>query len=353
MYRFLILIMLIIASNISEAQVFFKSKDFQIAKKDLYLTGNCKVAKDRLRLTAAEPNQSGSCWFNQKVGLKNGFETEFTFEINGNDTQEKGGDGFAFVLQNQSTNTSASTGDGLGYQKIPNAIVIEFDTHKDADDKTRNQVALMEYDAEKKQYNRKSTVHEIPELNDGKPHFARIEYRAGWLHFFLDSYIFPVLSSKIDVSGILKAENAWIGFTAATGKAYSNHDILAWTINEAPDKPKDIDEKKVEVKNIKTIKVATRNLEIKIWDHNKIDGDMVSLKINDKWLLSNYTLKKEPIKLEYTLTGFAANLVIYAHNLGAVPPNTATIEIWDGKEMHIVKLESNFETSQAITIQMK
>jgi hypothetical protein len=57
--------------------------------------------------------------------------------------------------------------------------------------------------------------------------------------------------------------------------------------------------------------------------------------------------------LEYTLTGFSANLVIYAHNLGTVPPNTATIEIWDGKEMHIEKLESNFETSQAITIQMK
>jgi hypothetical protein len=353
MYRIPLFFLLLFSKNVVSAQIFFKSKDFQIAKKDLFMSGSCSVTSDRLRLTPAKANQSGSCWFNQKVGLKNGFETEFTFQINGNDTKENGGDGFAFVLQNQSTNTAASTGDGLGYQKIPNAVVIEFDTHKDADDKTRNQVALMEYDASKKEYTRKSTVHEIPELNDGKPHFARIEYRAGWLHFFLDSYIFPVLSSKIDISSILKAETAWIGFTASTSSAYSNHDILAWNINEAPDKPKDIDEKKVEVKTIKTIKVATRNLEFKVWDHNKIDGDMISIKINDKWLLSNYTLKKEPIKLEYTLTGFSANLVIYAHNLGTVPPNTATIEIWDGKEMHIEKLESNFETSQAITIQMK
>ncbi len=353
MYRIFLVACFLLSMNQSKAQIFFKSKDFQIAKKDLFISGQSSVVKERLRLTSAAANQSGACWFNQKIGIKNGFETEFTFEINSNDAKEKGGDGFAFVLHNQGTNTPASIGDGLGYQKIMNAIVIEFDTHKDDDDKTRNQVALMEFDGNTKRYTRKSTVHEIPELNDGKSHFARIEYRNGWLHFFLDSYIFPVLSSKIDISDILKAETAWIGFTASTSNAYSNHDILSWNINEAPDKPKDIDEKKVEVKTIKTIKVETRNLEIKIWDHNKIDGDMVSIKINDKWLLSNYTLKKEPLKIDYTLTGFSANLVIYAHNLGTVPPNTATIEIWDGKELHTVKLESNFETSQAITLQMK
>ncbi len=353
MYKIFIISFLFIFINKIDAQIYFKTQDFGISKNEMYMNGDCAVADKRLRISPSKPNQSGACWFNKKMGLKNGFETEFTFLINGNDTKENGGDGFTFVLQNQGTNTARAEGDAIGYQKIKNAIVFEFDTHKDADDKTRNQVALMEYIAGKNTYERKSTVHEIPELNDGKEHFARIEYRDGWLHFFLDSYIFPVLSSRIDLISVLGVDQTWIGFTAASGKAYSNHDILAWTIKENPDKPKDIDEKKVEVKSIKTIKVATRKLEIKVWDHNKIDGDIVSLKINDKWLLSNYTLKKEPIKVDYTFTGFTANLILYAHNLGEVPPNTATIEIWDGKEMHVVKLESNFETSQAITIQMK
>ncbi len=332
------------------AQVLFKTNEFNISKKELFLANDCVVKDKRLRLTAAKPQQSGACWYQKKVNIETGFETEFTFLLSDNDTKEKGGDGFAFVIHHQPTATARAEGDAIGYKKIENAVVLEFDTHIDKDDKSRNQVALMEYMPQSKTYERLATVHDIPELNDGKEHFARVEYRDGWLQFYIDSYSFPVLSTKINIATEIGAKEAYLGFTAATGNAYSNHDILGWTIKQDIAAPTEINVAKIKVETTRTIKVKTRQLDINVWDHNQIDGDMISLKINDQWLLTKYVLKKTPLGVTYTLTGHNAQLILYAHNLGTTPPNTATVEIFDGKERHTFKLEANFETSQAINI---
>lgn len=337
-------------SHFLSAQVLFKTNDFQVSRKELSLNGNCSIVDKQLRLAPAQVGQRGSAWFNQKLALKNGFETEFSFLLSGNDAAEKGGDGFTFIIQNSGLSALGNTGDDIGYKSIPHAVVFEFDTHIDADDKTRNQVALMEYDPVKNTYSRRATVHEIPELNDGQEHFARIEYKEGRLVFFLDSYLFPVLSCKIDIEKEIQSPDGWVGFTSATGKAYTNHDILSWSLTELPPPP-EIKTENIQVVNTKVIKVKSRKLVIKVWDHNKIDGDIVSLKLDDKWLLTNYTLRREPKVLEYTLTGFKCDLVLYANNLGTVPPNTATIEIDDGHQKQPIKLESDMNTSEAVTLQ--
>jgi Bacterial lectin len=321
--------------SVTSAQVLFKANDFNISKKELFLANDCVVKDKRLRLTPAKPQQSGACWYQKKVNIETGFETEFTFLLSENDEKEKGGDGFAFVIHNQPLATPRATGDEIGYKKI---------------DKSRNQVALMEYFPQTNSYERLATVHDIPELNDGKEHFARVEYRDGWLQFYIDSYSFPVLSTKVNLAAEIGAKEGYLGFAASTSNAYSNHDILGWTIKQDIAAPKEINVAKIKVETTRTLKVKTRQLDINVWDHNQIDGDMISLKVNDQWLLTKYVLKKTPLGVTYTLTGHNAQLILYAHNLGTTPPNTATIEIFDGKERHTFKLEANFETSQAINI---
>ncbi len=338
----------------SAGQVLFRTNNFNVLRKDLSLPGNAAVVDTILRLTPARQRQQGACWYKKrKLDLSRGFETEFTFRIHGNDGVRNGGDGFAFVIHNQGVESLGGDGDNIGYKNIPNALVIEFDTHKDADDKTRNQVALMHYDPVRNTYTREATVHEIRELNNGKEHFARIEYKDGMLTFYMDSYLFPVLSFRIDIAERIHAadQKAWIGFTAATGEAYSYHDIISWSLGEFLPPPPDIKEDKIQVLEGQVVEVKSRHLTISVWDHNKIDGDIISLKVNDKYILTNFKLEAIKKRINYRLTGFRAPLILYAHNLGDIPPNTAAIEIDDGIQKQVIKLKASLQESESLILQ--
>lgn len=338
----------------AQAQAFFKTNDFKVLAEDLNMNGSAAVIDDILRLTPARQNQRASCWYNRrKIDLNKGFETEFTFKIHANDAANGGGDGFAFVLHNQGLSAIGGIGNELGYKSIPNAVVIEFDTHIDEGDKTRNQVALMRYNQKTGSYDREATVHEIRELNNGQEHFARIEYKEGFLTFYMDSYLFPVLSYKIDIAERIGAsdEKAIIGFTSSTGEAYSHHDILSWSLGEFLPPPEDIKEAEVQVLDGEVIEVKSRNLVISVWDHNRIDDDVISLKVNDKYILTKFTLGAIRKSINYRLTGFRAQLILYAHNLGEIPPNTAAIEIDDGVDKHIIKLKATLQQSESLILQ--
>jgi uncharacterized ubiquitin-like protein YukD len=101
------------------------------------------------------------------------------------------------------------------------------------------------------------------------------------------------------------------------------------------------------------IKVHSPNLTIKIYDHQIVDGDIVSLYLNDKWIVENYTLKKEYLELKITVDEGDNSLILYAINLGRYKPNTAAIIINDGVKDHTVILESDLEESGTLEIKYK
>jgi Bacterial lectin len=83
----------------------------------LTLNGSAARSGNVLRLTPANVGQAGSAWFNTAQPLQQGFTTKFDFQVNG------GGDGFAFVIQNQPItesqpnplNALGAGAGGLGY----------------------------------------------------------------------------------------------------------------------------------------------------------------------------------------------------------------------------------------------
>ena len=336
---------------IATSQSVIQIDDFSASTEDLHLIGETLVKDDYLRLTPTKTAIAGACWLKkEKIDLSRGFETEFEFRVVEPDLTNGVGDGFAFVIQNDSESALGGTGDGLGYHGIKNALVLEFDTYNNKEGSS-NHIDIAYYEAGKEEFRRHATVHAIPEITDGKPHFARVHYREGFLTLFMDSYIFPVLSSKLNIESIINTEDnrAWIGFTAATSKAAASHDLMKWSVNYYLPPP-DIDEEKVEVKVSQEVAVKTRKVKIRVKDYNKIDGDVISLKFGDKWVLTEYKLGKDPHEIEVTLTGFATKLVMFANNVGAVPPNTASITIDDGVEVQVIKLKSDLESSEAIEL---
>lgn len=336
-----------------EAQEFlFQINDFKASDQSINLRGGCSVTEGKLRLTSDKPNQAGACWYKtRKIDFTDGFESEFTFLISKDVTGVPPGDGFAFVIQSQSPELTGGIGDDIGYKKIPFAVALEFDI-KDDDEGSRNHINLSFYNPETKSYRQYATVHEIPEITDGKPHFTRVIYRDGRLQIYLDSYLFPVLSVKLDVAAKINSPDhtAWLGFTASTSDFHAHHDLLSWSVKELVPKPADIAINSIVVLEKGSLQVKNRKLTINVWDHNTIDGDIISLKLGEEWILAEYELTAKKKEIHLILTGFGQDLVLYAHNIGMVPPNTASISVFDGLTTQRVSLESNMEKSEAIKI---
>ncbi|MEP6648229.1 MAG: L-type lectin-domain containing protein [Saprospiraceae bacterium] len=330
----------------------FQINDFKAFSGNVNLDGSAAIVGERLRLTTDKPMQTGACWYAaKKIDFTEGFETEFTFLISSDSSKELPGDGFAFVIQAQSPNITGGTGDDIGYKGIPYGVALEFDT-KDDNEGSRNHVNLSFYNPETKTYRKYATVHEIPEITDGSSHFTRIIYKDGRLQVYLDSYLFPILSVKLDVAEKINSPDhtGWLGFTAATSDQHSYQDLLSWSTKELEGPPKGIITDSVFVKEKGTIEVKGRKLAISVWDYNTIDGDIISLKLGDDWLLTNYQLTGDKFVVQAVLSGFAEDLILYAQNEGMVPPNTAAISVYDGSTTQQVKLESNMKTSEALKI---
>ena len=115
------------------------------------------------------------------------------------------------------------------------------------------------------------------------------------------------------------------------------------------EKIKDVNGRKTET--VETILVKNKKITIKIWDDDKVDGDVVSLNLNGIWILKNYRLKKHVKNILIDLPLDSNELILYAENLGRMPPNTAAISIWNGKEeIKSMVLNSDTGKSEAIKI---
>jgi len=98
------------------------------------------------------------------------------------------------------------------------------------------------------------------------------------------------------------------------------------------------------------IKVQSSTVKIQIWDHQSVDGDRVSLVLNDEWILENYTLEKEPFEMVVELIEGVNTFVLHALNLGKIRPNTAAILVIEGDKEHKLTLQSNMDKSGTLQI---
>lgn len=105
------------------------------------------------------------------------------------------------------------------------------------------------------------------------------------------------------------------------------------------------------VKKQGDVKVASRNITLSVYDHGAFDKDTISLNVNGNWVLQNYCLRKKPKTLTIELDPGQANyIILYAHNLGSLPPNTASLVISDGITRKRHKLESDMKSCGTINL---
>lgn len=100
---------------------------------------------------------------------------------------------------------------------------------------------------------------------------------------------------------------------------------------------------------LQTVNVENATVKIELYDNGDIDGDSVSLFYNGKVLLAHKKLTTQPIVLDLPVNNDDINeLVMYADNLGTIPPNTALMIVTDGNKRYEVRVTSDLKKSGTI-----
>ncbi|MGD1073047.1 MAG: YDG domain-containing protein [Bryobacteraceae bacterium] len=198
-----------------------------------------------LQLTNAT-TETASAWLGTAIPVNSAFTTTFQFQITPAATSANSiGDGFAFVIQAAQTGnaTLGTTGMGayIGYAGIPNSIAVEFDTYQNTPlgDPAGSHIGIQSLGM---QPNTSDHTNAAANLGgpvqvgfaDGNPHSATITYNGTTLSVFVDGNPVPVVSASValgSLPGLSAGTNAFVGFTAATGAAQENSNILGWSWN--------------------------------------------------------------------------------------------------------------------------
>ncbi|WP_147296656.1 hypothetical protein [Flagellimonas nanhaiensis] len=105
---------------------------------------------------------------------------------------------------------------------------------------------------------------------------------------------------------------------------------------------------------VKKLVFSSEHISVKIWDHEKEDGDIVSIYLNGTLVVSKHLLTKKFREFDIKLEPDKPNdLLLYAHNLGEVSPNTVSLEITDSIKSEKITLNSYLSSSEAVLISVK
>ncbi|MCB0400876.1 MAG: hypothetical protein KDD41_02230 [Flavobacteriales bacterium] len=113
----------------------------------------------------------------------------------------------------------------------------------------------------------------------------------------------------------------------------------------------------IDGRNIKTgqeLLFRGNKLTITVWDNRTQDGDVISLFLNSKNILDEYTISKDKLEFEVEVEEDQEYyLTLYAHNLGTIPPNTVAMYISDGERKKFLTLSSDLKKCEAVKVKVE
>ncbi len=154
-------------------------------------------------------------------------------------------------------------------------------------------------------------------LKDNAPNLQYLFERP---HFY--KVIYPQQREKLDVSALNVPSNA----------------------------PRSIENRTVVMSKSKVINASGDKIRIELYDHQEIDGDIVSINYNNRWIVKEYTLQRKPRILVLPVEKGENFLVLFAENLGAKPPNTMAIKYLENGDRKTMILNSDLKQSEMIII---
>lgn len=111
---------------------------------------------------------------------------------------------------------------------------------------------------------------------------------------------------------------------------------------------------KRQVEVIEALDVTEDSIVLSLYDNGEIDGDTVSVFLNNELVVSKVGLKASAFKKTIAINkGELIQLTLFAENLGSIPPNTGLLVISTGNERYQVHFSATLNKSSSIMIRRK
>ena len=103
------------------------------------------------------------------------------------------------------------------------------------------------------------------------------------------------------------------------------------------------------------ITVNVKSINLKVYDNAIMDGDTVSILYNGKLLLTHQLLSEKGIEINLELDEKQTRheIVLFAENLGSIPPNTALIVITAGNKRYELFASASLEENAVLVFDYK
>jgi hypothetical protein len=184
-----------------------------------------------IRLATGANRNAGFVEANNRVFLDR-FSTDFSFRISSPGGEpdwsgQKGGDGIAFILG--STRQTARTYDAIYNDLAPKVV---FNTRQRPNDPSSNYLEVVVGGE------RIAMTNVGPRFDSGAEWKAWIEYADGTLKVFATDGntkpVNPLLTTSINLAGILNDDDAFARVAGASGHGWGNHFLTSWNLTSVP-----------------------------------------------------------------------------------------------------------------------
>ena len=133
-------------------------------------------------------------------------------------------------------------------------------------------------------------------------------------------------------------------------------------VKNEPQKPQETKSKQAaadingrSIETIQRVNYTSDSLVITLYDNGEVDGDTVSVIMNGNVIMPMVGLSTKPVrKTIYTkdITD-SIQIVMYAENLGSLPPNTGLLIVNDGKDRYEIRFSGDLKKNSAIVFRRK
>ena len=303
--------------------------DFR-SETNLVLQEDAFARDGRLHLNP-ENGGTGGAFIPVKQFVRDGFDVTFQYDIHG--LVNSGGDGFAFVIQNNPFLRAGGAGGGMGYAGISNSLVVEFDTwgNPEAVDPNSNHLSVHTRGTLRNSEHQSNALATVSATLDGL-HTVRILYTPGLLSVFLDNLAVPVLSVATNLATLFPLDfgRAWLGFTASTGAGIESHDILSCSVLT----PEPI---ALRVTNLAPNMILTAPVSLLVRANaTAVSGSVVRVEFYDDSVWFGETIGAGPFQAQWNTTRTGAHKIVAVgyDSLGnsiSSEPVTVFVQAGDGR----------------------
>jgi len=194
---------------------------------------------DTISLTEPVIFEAGSAWSPGQVSLANDFSVAFSFTLYGG--SNGGADGITITFQNSAAGlTALGAGGGvIGYSDIDHSVAFVYDTFDNGLDTDRvpGPNTSVAYDGNLVNPWGGNTVGTAYALRE-KVIYAWIDYSAAtqaFTSYISDTNAKPANADMSIDSSYIGSSSVYVGFTAGTGGATDNQEILSFSLTEVPE----------------------------------------------------------------------------------------------------------------------